>query len=671
MEDWHQKYKHEVVLLNLPSPSNSRHHAIGTIISQLISIAYHFYSSHSVIYIIIALLSQSVHMRSEIFTPQWNVSDLASSSVSIYNDTALIGDSFAYSDAGAVYVLERVNNEWVKTHELVANDSIANGYFGRQVSLYDNIAFIGAYEVSGNFKACAYVFERINQSWSQRAKLVPTNTLTSTSRNEPVHIHSKYGIIGVVNTQSAFIYGMINGDWKLMKKASPGGCSSLGEAVSIHDPYAIISGWSCDNAYVYQRHNQTWSLSDTLTPRDGAPGIQSGDLFGTAVAISDKYAVVSGSRNGNDRGAIYIFSNVNETWNETQKITGETEYSYYGRAVVIYREYLVVSSRYGNYDLDSFGKVYLYRDIMGEWVEIAQIIGPNRYRGDGFGWVVSIHNNHILMADSDYRAYITTISGLTRTPTIDPTIDPTTATIDPTFGPTINPTTATVDPTTATFGPTIGSTQPTQDPSANPSQYPTINPTNTPTVLLSTQSEDETFGEREASEETEIKATSHESHDDDNESQDEDRFTQLLDQNGVAIAFVFGICFVIVSVCVIYCCKRKRVVQDAEMMNNVSNQINQIVPSRNDEDEVDGLANDVESDESDIVNAVNQTAGGGEHEGVDDDEDIIVDTNLEIVDSFVGVENDEVVSDSDEQHQTAGDDEVVMSDSDEEHQTKR
>eukprot|EP01083_Nonionella_stella_P133257 405075_1 len=121
-------------------------------------------------------------------------------------------------------------------------------------------------------------------------------------------------------------------------------------------------------------------------------------------------------------------------------------------------------------------------------------------------------------------------------------------------------------------------------------------------------------------------------------------------------------------------------------VKNVSNQV-----SSSDEIDIDDLENNVESDESEIVNSVNQTAENDEDEGLDDDDDEnIISDLIQTAGREMDVTDDAVVmSDSDEKNDTvcdvhtkgdfldsvidAADDAVVMSafsDSDAEIQTK-
>ena len=85
-------------------------------------------------------------------------------------------DSSSGVDSGSAYVFEWDGSAWVEAVELVPGDPEAGAWFGNEVLLVGNRAFVGApwMDTGGFFSAgAAYCFELSGGTWSQTQKLVP------------------------------------------------------------------------------------------------------------------------------------------------------------------------------------------------------------------------------------------------------------------------------------------------------------------------------------------------------------------------------------------------------------------------------------------------------------------------------------------------------------------
>jgi hypothetical protein len=78
--------------------------------------------------------------------------------------------------AGSAYVFDLVNGTWVQQAKLWANDAHANQNIGRGADLSGNICVLGERQDAtvGFFAGAAYVFELVGGVWSQTVKLIPT-----------------------------------------------------------------------------------------------------------------------------------------------------------------------------------------------------------------------------------------------------------------------------------------------------------------------------------------------------------------------------------------------------------------------------------------------------------------------------------------------------------------
>ena len=89
--------------------------------------------------------------------------------VSLSGDTVAIGarrNADAGMDTGSAYIFTRSSETWTQQAKLVASDERGGARFGASVSVFGNVAVIGA-----NGAGSAYVFNRVSGAWLEAAKL--------------------------------------------------------------------------------------------------------------------------------------------------------------------------------------------------------------------------------------------------------------------------------------------------------------------------------------------------------------------------------------------------------------------------------------------------------------------------------------------------------------------
>jgi FG-GAP repeat len=136
--------------------------------------------------------------------------DMFGCSVSLSDDTALIGAFFDDSNRGSAFVFTFTDSTWIQQQKLVASDGAAYNGFGFSVSLDGNSALIGA-PVDDNSKGSAYVFTKTSLSVSITGglgiNLKITNNGTADAKGVPWQIHVEGGILGRINkTMNSTMY---------------------------------------------------------------------------------------------------------------------------------------------------------------------------------------------------------------------------------------------------------------------------------------------------------------------------------------------------------------------------------------------------------------------------------------------------------------------------------
>ena len=285
--------------------------------------------------------------------------DFFGRSVAVSSDgtTALVG---AYGDedpngseAGSAYVFENRSGSWSQQTKLTASDGDSNDNFGFSVDLSSNgtIALIGApddNDPNGEEAGSMYVFTDSGQSWSQQAKLVPSDGDNTDRFGWDVALSGSgtTALGGAYQDQdpngekagSVYAFNTSGGSWSQQAKIAPNDADSDDEfgwsvAVSGDGTTALIgarrdedpNGYRAGSAYVFDSAGGSWSQQAKFAPRDG----DSNDEFGQSVALSSDGttalvgAWAADNPNGEDAGSVYVFDSASGSWEQRAKLTAD------------------------------------------------------------------------------------------------------------------------------------------------------------------------------------------------------------------------------------------------------------------------------------------------------------------------------------------------------------
>lgn len=271
-------------------------------------------------------------------TAQLTASD-GSSGAGIGSDIALdqdvivvgaAGDDHAGASSGSAYVFERSGGTWSETAKLTASDPAPHDLFGASVSVSDGIALIGAYSKDERAldSGVAYVFESVAGSWSQTAKLAPSDGARLNNFGYSVAVRGSIALVGAhydddagSTAGSVYVYEATGAGWSQTAKlvaSNPTPGAQFGDDVALYDDVAVISaphedlvpgpsGYLFAGAvYLFERDGGTWTQSARRT----APDADLYDEFGKAVDVSQD-AFMAGAPldddNGSRSGSAYVF----------------------------------------------------------------------------------------------------------------------------------------------------------------------------------------------------------------------------------------------------------------------------------------------------------------------------------------------------------------------------
>jgi uncharacterized protein involved in tellurium resistance len=292
-------------------------------------------------------------------------------SVSLSGDTALIG---AYYDsdngvrAGAVYVFTRTGATWTQQEKLFASDGASQDNFGFSVSLYDDTALIGTnYDEDNGFNSgSAYIFTRNGTIWTQQAKLLPSDGAAEDNFGYSVSLYGDTAFIGAVGDDdkgfgsgSIYVYIRNGSAWTQQAKlfaSDETAYEDFGCSISLDGSTAIIGALGDDvndvnsgSAYVFIRTGTNWTQQAKLIASDGARADYFGDYFGWAVSLSKDTALISAYCDNVGKGSVYVFIRNGTTWTQQAKLYASdgAEVDWFGWSVSLSENTSMIGA-YGN-----------------------------------------------------------------------------------------------------------------------------------------------------------------------------------------------------------------------------------------------------------------------------------------------------------------------------------
>jgi FG-GAP repeat/S-layer homology domain len=386
------------------------------------------------------------------------------------------------NNAGAAYAI-RVSPAFFAEGYLKASNTDANDKFGTSVAISGDTLVVGApWEASGTglqisnsapASGAAYVFTRSGTTWSQQAYLKASNIDAGDNFGESVAISGDTIVVGApfedsntdgVNTVpnslaptsgAAFVFTRSGSVWTeqaYLKASNSDAGDDFGESVAISGDTVVVGAGSEDSgangingnqglngaaeagaAYVFGRSGSAWSQQAYLK----ASNSNAGDLFGTAVAISDNTIVVGarGEDSGlatneadnslGDAGAAYVFTRSAGTWSQQKylKASNIDATDQFGWSVAIAGNTIAVgayhedSSETGvagigiNDAAPNAGAAYVFHRSGSSWTQEAYLKASNTDANDEFGFSVAIGVDVIAVGARGESSDSTVING--------------------------------------------------------------------------------------------------------------------------------------------------------------------------------------------------------------------------------------------------------------------
>ncbi|MEO1477778.1 MAG: T9SS type A sorting domain-containing protein [Bacteroidota bacterium] len=249
-----------------------------------------------------------------------------------------LSDPATNYEGGTVYVFDRQQNgAWTVSATLTRTEAEGRAFFGDALALDGDRALIGAGGAGSNGRA--YVYERAGTVWTEVAEVEsPDPTVAGNNKQfgEAVALNGDVALVGA-NGQgvtypglgafasgAAYVFGRnAGGSWSLRQRLTPGDIDraelsssrqiEFGASVALEEGTALVGApddvidgtFGAGSAYVFAETSGTWEQASKLRGSGG----DDGERFGTAVAITDGFAVsgaIFAAVGNQEPGAAYV-----------------------------------------------------------------------------------------------------------------------------------------------------------------------------------------------------------------------------------------------------------------------------------------------------------------------------------------------------------------------------
>lgn len=207
-------------------------------------------------------------------------------------------------------------DKWGMAAELLPDEIYSDPHLGSSVDIDGDVVVAGApFDTSSGR---AYIFERDSNTdeWSEVAKLEAENQSFSARFGDAVAISGDIVAVGASGDSTVTIFERDFGgsdNWgEILTIDDPDSSDGFGDPLSLLDERllvgahdATVDGNASGAAYRFEQDEggaYNWGLNQVLAPDDA----ESGDQFGTAVAMDDHLALV-GATAGSSEGKAHVF----------------------------------------------------------------------------------------------------------------------------------------------------------------------------------------------------------------------------------------------------------------------------------------------------------------------------------------------------------------------------
>eukprot|EP01156_Anaeramoeba_ignava_P006116 Anaeramoba_ignava/a347796_407.p1 GENE.a347796_407~~a347796_407.p1 ORF type:complete len:726 (+),score=168.82 a347796_407:54-2231(+) len=333
--------------------------------------------------------------------------DLFGASVAIFGDFIAVGAPDKNNKIGKVYTFQYNSSAWIQQQMITASDGIENDTFGSAIAFNDNLMVITAAGATYDLETAsgkAYVFQNQSGTWVQSAILNSSEVAANGNfggnvliQNEIIFITAnKDNVSGLTNAGKVYIYQYNITEWVQIQTLIADDAEAnqaFATSIAISDGILAVGSTNkkigsyntAGKVYLFIYNGTEWVANVSLT----ADSPQAGELFGSSCVFMGNSTLVIGAEQSNvgsynAQGRIYVFSYNSTDWNQLQMLTSSNinSFNFFGSVMTSAGIYVVPGSDRVTVD----GKMFEGQAYVFSWGEVPDQVNIINCSGiyDGF-----------------------------------------------------------------------------------------------------------------------------------------------------------------------------------------------------------------------------------------------------------------------------------------------
>ena len=324
-------------------------------------------------------------------------------------------------DSGAVFIFERIGDQWLETAYILPPFPDPHGWFGRWLAIDAGRIVIGAPYEDGRAadgglipdSGAAYVYEKVDGEWTRTGTLLPKTPRAGASfgwsvaiSGERIAVSAWVDPAGGLRVGSVTTFTQHKGLWQpeaVMQPNEPSERLMFGRDIDLQGGILVIGAPGDDTiakdagaVYVWHYYSNAWHFAGRLVAADGIAG----DMLGSQVALQRPW-IASGAYDHDDpywsAGATYVWK-LDALWNFHAKLEASDQQpgDWFGYSVDIKDDRMVIGAPHRAHPETGVyrsGAAYVFELTQDQWVEVG-VLGPVNAIEAGeraeFGWVAEI-----------------------------------------------------------------------------------------------------------------------------------------------------------------------------------------------------------------------------------------------------------------------------------------
>ena len=365
------------------------------------------------------LLSAQVKLVAQ---PKGHV-DFFGYSVAMDGGVAVVGahqDDDKASDAGSVYVFQKLSGKWSEKQKLFASDGSVDDLFGRAVAISKDVIVVGALlaDPKGTNSGSAYVFRKAaSGKWLQEQKLVASDGQPGDRFGQSVSVSGATIVVGAplanspsVDAGAAYVFEHVAGTWVQKKKLTASNAvdngwfgysvGTDGSSVIVGAPYQGYYIWGArivkGTIYFFERSTAGWQKGDVIESN------KTSDMFGWSVSMDKGIALVGtqeADESGYSSGSASLYKKGGSGWSLVQKLVPSdgAAYDRFGYSVSLKGDKALIGSVLDDDLATNCGSAYLFSFNGSSWVQTQKMVPSDAGYKDNSGLSVAMGQDAVVI----------------------------------------------------------------------------------------------------------------------------------------------------------------------------------------------------------------------------------------------------------------------------------